>query len=70
MRDEIQERKKYGEWLLHTQKTVERPFPVILDDWMEHGRISSDPLVRDDVLADIIAILRARPEKKSQIEGC
>ena len=69
MREEVKERKQDGEWLLHSQEPVEGPFAVILDDGLQHGRIPRNPPVRDDVLADIVAIGGAGPEEEPEMEG-
>lgn len=41
---------------------------MILEDRVQHRRVSRDAAVCDDVLADIVAIGGARPEDEAQME--
>lgn len=51
---------------MHPQESVEGPFAVELDDGFGFG----DALVRYDVLAGIIALGWAVPEKEPVNQGC
>lgn len=66
---EVEERKQDGKGLLYAEEAVKRPFPVILHDWLEHGRVSGDTTVGDDVLAYIVTIGRASPEEQAEVES-
>ena len=63
--EEVKEGEEHGEWLLHAQKAVERPFSVELDDGLKFG----DPVVGYDVLAGIVAFGGAVPEEESVEES-
>ena len=65
---EVEEGEEDGKGFLHAQEAVKGPFAMVLDDGLEHRRVSRDTAVSDDVLADIIAIGGARPEKETKME--
>lgn len=69
MGEEVEEGEEYGEWLLHAHEAVEWPLAVVLDDWLQHRRIPRDTLVRDDMLAHVVAIRGTRPEEEVEMEG-
>ena len=69
MRQEVKERKQDREGFLDAYESVEGPFAVILDNRLEHRRIPQDSPIRDDMLADIVAIGSAGPKEESEMEG-
>ena len=68
MCQEIEEGEEDRARFLHAQKAVEGPFAMVLENRIEHRRISRDATVCDDLLADIVAIGGTRPECKTQLE--
>ena len=56
-----------GKELLDTQDALKRPFPVELDYGIEHGRITRNPAVGNDMLAGVIALRRTVPEEETQM---
>lgn len=58
VRPEVSEGEEHAEGLLHTQEAVERPFSVELVHWL----VGEDALVRDDVLACVVAFGSAIPK--------
>jgi len=70
MSKEVKEREEHRKRFLHAHEPVEWPFPVKLNNRLHHRRVTRFPLVGDDMLTDVIALLRARPEKESQTESC
>jgi hypothetical protein len=63
--EEVEKGKEYGERFLHSQKAVERPFPVELDYFL----VCCDASIGDDVLTSIIAFGWAVPEEKAMKES-
>jgi hypothetical protein len=63
--EEVEEREEDGEGLLHAQEAVEGPFAVELHDWFSGG----DALVRDYVLAGVVAFCWAVPEEQAVQDG-
>jgi hypothetical protein len=55
---------------LHAEEAVEGPFSVVLHDRLEVWRLTSEALVGYDMLAGVVALLRARPEKQAVLESC
>ena len=66
--EEIEKREHDREWLLDAGDAMEWPFSVILNDRIQHGRISGDPLIGDNLLAHVVAIGWTGPEKKAEME--
>ncbi len=64
--EEVAQAEDDGEGLLHAQHAHERPFPVEL----RYGLAGFETPRRRDVLAGVVAFLRAGPEKESVVEGC
>ena len=58
MRPEVAEGEEHAEGLLHAHEAVEGPFSVEL----VHGLVGEDALVRDDVLACVVAFGGAIPK--------
>ena len=69
MGKEVHEGEQDREWLLHTKESVKGPFSMILNDWLEHGRITANPLVGDDMLAGVIAVRGASPEEETEVKS-
>jgi hypothetical protein len=69
MSEEVEEGEEDRGWLLYAEKAPERPFPVELHDGVEVRRVAGEALVGDDVLADVIAFRRTRPEEEAVLEG-
>lgn len=65
VRDEVAEAEEHREGLLHAEQADERPLPVELRD----GFPGCETAARGDVLARVVAFLRARPEEESVVEG-
>lgn len=66
--EEVEKREHDREWLLDANDAMEWPFPVILNDRIQHRRISGDPLISDNLLAYVVAIGWTCPEKKAEME--
>ena len=66
MGEEVQEREEDRERFLHSQESVEWPFPVELDDRF----VGFDASVSYYVLAGIVAFCRAVPEEEAMEERC
>lgn len=62
VREEIEQREENAGGLLHAEKAPEWPFAVELNDRFEVGRFAREALLSYDVLAGIVAFLRACPE--------
>lgn len=69
MREVVEEAEDDGEGLLHAQESVEGPFAVELEDGLTVWRVAGFSLVGYDVLADVVALRRARPQKEASLEG-
>lgn len=65
VRDEVAEAEEDREGLLYAEYADERPLPVELGD----GLPGRETAARGDVLARVVAFLRARPEEESVVEG-
>lgn len=65
MCEEVDEGEEDREGLLHAQETVERPFPVELDDFFAFG----NAFVGNYVLAGVVAFGRAVPEEKAMVKS-
>ena len=68
MSQEVEQREDDGEWFLHAEETVERPFAVELEDWLAVGRFASEAFVGDDVLAGVVAFGGTVPEEETMLE--
>lgn len=64
--EKVQEGEEDREGFLHPEESVERPFPMKLDD----VRTCGDALIGDYVLAGVIALSWAVPEEESVEECC
>ena len=65
MRQEVHEGEEHGEGFLNAHETVERPFPMILYDRLNHRRLSCQSAVSDNMLARVVAFSWACPEKEA-----
>lgn len=65
VRDEVADAEEHREGLLHPEKALEGPLAVEL----RHGQPGGDAPLRHDVLAGVVAFLRAGPEEKAVVEG-
>ena len=65
MRVAIKEREKDGEWFLDAEKAEEGPFTVELHNVL----VVADAAGGDGALAFVVAVFRAGPEKKAEVEG-
>lgn len=63
--EEVAEAEEDGEGLLHAEHADEGPLAVELGD----GLPGCETAARGDVLARVVAFLRARPEEESVVEG-
>lgn len=64
---EVSERAEDGEGLLGAEETMEGPFSMELG-YGQRGR-GEQSVGGHDVLAGVVAFLRARPEKETVVEG-
>jgi len=64
----VEQTEDDGEGLLHPQEPIEGPFAMELEDGFSVWRIAGFSLVRDYVLAGVIALVRARPEKEATLK--
>ncbi len=60
---EVAEREEHAERLLHAQNSMEGPLAVELDYWLR--RFGGNARVGDDVLAGVVALGRAVPQKEA-----
>lgn len=70
MRQEVEEGEEDTGGLLHSEEAVKGPFAVELDDGFEVGRLTCESLFGYDVLAHIIAFLRAVPQEETVLQCC
>lgn len=66
VRDHVAEAEEDGEGLLHAEHPNEGPLAVELRD----GLARREPPLRHDMLARVVAFLRAGPEEEAVVEGC
>lgn len=69
VREEVEEGEEDGEGFLNAEKAVEWPFPVKLDDGIEHRWVTRQTPVGDDLLTCVVAFGRACPEEEAEVEG-
>lgn len=69
MRKEVEEGEEDGEWLLDPKEAVEWPFPMELNDRIEHWWVTRQAPVGDDLLTCVVTFGRARPKEESEVEG-
>lgn len=43
---------------------------MILDDWIYHGWVSRNSTISDDMLAGVVALRGACPEKETEVQSC
>lgn len=65
----VKEAEDDGERLLHAEEAVKGPFSVELEDRLTVGGFTSLTLVRNYVLADVVAFCWTVPEKEAALES-
>lgn len=69
MREVIEEGEDDAEGLLHAQEAVEWPLAMKLVYGLHVGRVARESLVRNDMLAGVIALSGTIPEQDAAVEG-
>ena len=69
MSKKVHEGEQDRERLLHAHEPVERPFAMVLNDRLQHRRIAIDPLIGNYMLAGIVAVRGACPEKETEVKS-
>ena len=57
---EVEQREEDRERLLDSHEAIERPLAMVLNDWIEHRRITERPVGRDHMLARVVALRGAK----------
>ena len=70
MGQEVHQGEEDREGLLYSKKPIEGPFPMILNNWTDHRRISRNPTISNDMLAGVVAFGGACPEQETKVERC
>ena len=70
MREEVQQGEQDGKGFLEAEEAVEGPFAVELLDWVDVSGVAGEAVGGYDVLAGIVAGLRASPEEEVMQECC